>query len=289
MLKENLVFQSYRTSSVPESIKICQQSVRDWAATSRYSYQHIGDEFFEIVPDWYIKRCDGEKLPITDLARLLWAKQFLLDGWRRVIWIDSDVIIFDGDKINFELPYSYALNREIWLWREERKRYVYRRAINNCAMMFEAVDGFLTFYIDACLRLAKEKLGPIYRTDMGPKLLSAIIPSAKCPLVEGIGLFSPLVLWDLADQNIESFLIHSTLWGGDIGGANLCGSLSDKDVFRDQAIQDETFTIAISFLNRIAKESNTLNKWQITAREVACKEEADHLNQVLMSQGYACE
>ncbi len=288
MLKDNLVFQSFRTSSVPESIKICQQSVRDWAATSRYSYQHIGDEFFEIVPDWYIERCDGEKLPITDLARLLWVKQFLFEGWRRVIWIDSDVIIFDGNKISFEVPYSYALSQEIWLWREESKRYVYRKAINNCAMMFEAVDGFLTFYINACLGFAKEKSGPISRTDMGPKLISTIVPAAKCPLVEGIGLFSPLVLWDLADQNIESFLMHSMLWEGEIGGANLCGSLSDKDVFYDKAIQDETFTRAIGFLKRIAKESYTTSKLQVTDREVSCKEEADHLNQVLMSQGNLC-
>ena len=34
---------------------------------------------------------------ITDLCRLLQARHFLENGYERVIWLDADILIFDGE------------------------------------------------------------------------------------------------------------------------------------------------------------------------------------------------
>ena len=48
-----LVIQSYRTEAVPVWIESCMQSVRDWAHGAGFSYEFVGDEIFDFLPDDY--------------------------------------------------------------------------------------------------------------------------------------------------------------------------------------------------------------------------------------------
>ena len=80
-----LVLQSYRPAPVARWLARCLASVADWASRQGHDHLLLDDAFFAIVPDWYAARCGGERLPVTDLARLLWTRRLLDEGHARVI------------------------------------------------------------------------------------------------------------------------------------------------------------------------------------------------------------
>ena len=66
-------------------------TVEHWALANGYDYQSVGDEFFDTVPDWYMRKVRGRMPIAADLARLQWALRFLrrlrlgdLDGCRSI-------------------------------------------------------------------------------------------------------------------------------------------------------------------------------------------------------------
>src|SRR5258706_16177245 len=87
-----VVYQSYRTNSVPTWITRCLESVREWAKCQGFDYVFIDDRLFEYAPQWYRTKVKDDILLISDLARLKLAKEFLDQKYQRTIWVDADVL-----------------------------------------------------------------------------------------------------------------------------------------------------------------------------------------------------
>jgi len=94
---KTVVYQSYRTRDVAPWLATCQASVRDWAARAGHDYRHYGDELFDRVPDWYRAKAGSLVLPVSDLARLVLARELLAEGYDRTVWVDADLLVFDLD------------------------------------------------------------------------------------------------------------------------------------------------------------------------------------------------
>ena len=45
-------------------------SVERWAMANGYDYRSMGDELFDAVPDWYMRKVRGRMPIAADLARL---------------------------------------------------------------------------------------------------------------------------------------------------------------------------------------------------------------------------
>jgi hypothetical protein len=61
------------------------ESVASWAKAQGHDYRFYGDEIFDKLPKWYLDACKGHKWPMSDLARLLAARELLASGYTHVI------------------------------------------------------------------------------------------------------------------------------------------------------------------------------------------------------------
>jgi hypothetical protein len=101
MSSETVVFQSYRTQGVPGWISRCMQTARRWAEIRGFDYHFVDDRLFDYIPQEFRGRTQN-KVILSDLARLLVSRELLSEGYKRTVWIDADVVVFDPDP--WELP-----------------------------------------------------------------------------------------------------------------------------------------------------------------------------------------
>jgi hypothetical protein len=223
---DTLVFQSYRSAGVPVWLKRCLDSVEAWAGARGHAYLRLGDEFLEPVPGWFVDRCGEERLPVTDLARLLWVRRYLGEGWGRVVWLDADVLIPEPDR--FAIPHGapHAFGREYWLWQDDAGGLAGRWAVNNAVAMFTAGSSLLPFYIDACETLARDA-APLHRLDLGPKFLTALNAAVTLPLVSDLATLSPTLIAEIADgRDGEAMAMHAAAWQAPVAAMHLCRSVT---------------------------------------------------------------
>ena len=91
------------------------ETVPQWAEQRGYEYRFFDDGFFDRVPAWFKERVRQLILPMSDLARLLVARELLDAGFDRVIWVDADVLIFDLERFDVDVTANCAFCRELWL------------------------------------------------------------------------------------------------------------------------------------------------------------------------------
>ena len=220
------MFQTYRTSGVPDWILRCRRSVEDWAATRGYDYRFYDDEFFSVGPDWLKAKSQKSILPLTDFCRLIWIQRLLDEGFERVIWMDIDLLIFDPDR--FELtagPRGFSLTREISVYAKDGGVRADER-VNNSIMLFERRNGFLSFYTDAALELAQAAAGQLRSAQLGTYFLTAQHQLARLPLHRHVGCFAPNLLKGLYHQQSAWVDAYRMATGGPVRAANLCRSLA---------------------------------------------------------------
>ena len=86
-MTKTLVLQSAQPQRA-QWLDTCLASVESWAAQANYSYRFIGDELFDQVPDWYMRKVAGRMPIASDLGRLLWIKNLLDQGEAdTVVWL----------------------------------------------------------------------------------------------------------------------------------------------------------------------------------------------------------
>lgn len=224
MARDTLVLQSYRTTAVPDWIGECLASVRGWAHGSGYSYRVLGDELFEPLPAQLTMLGPPPALPATDLARLLWCRRLLEEGWRRVIWLDADIFVIDPDAFRIGAEDEYRLCRELWTWSEDGLLHG-RWAVSNCAMTFTHGQPFLARYIALCEEEARAAAQPLHRLALGPTLLTRIDREAPLPQIRTVATLSPLLIEAIrrgADALLNAFLVE---WQAPVHAVHLCRSL----------------------------------------------------------------
>lgn len=239
-----VVFQSYRTRNVSGWIARCLTSVRQWAIQSGHDYHFVGDEFLTLVPNWYRAKAGPEICPVTDLARLLLARELLSRGYELAIWMDADVLVFDPDAMRLNLTRGFAFTHETWVYAGPSGKPVVEHKVNNAITLFARQNRHLDFFIDACLRIARarEQLG---KFAVGTHFLSNLRRILPFPLVQIAGTLSAPLMREIAQDDRSDFLaVHGQALPQAIACANLCASLAWRDalgglpeVIYEQAIE----------------------------------------------------
>ena len=223
-----LVLQSCSNTQRETWIKDCLGSVERWAQAKGYTYRHIDDALFTVVPDWYMQKV-GTKLPIAaDYARLVFLQKALEEGFEQVIWLDADVLVFD-QALAFEFTGSCAFGHEVWIQERDGKLEA-RSNVHNAVCVFRQGCVILPFLLHTILsmmmRVDPAHLAPQFA---GPKLLNALHPLCNFTLLPQVGALSPLVVADIGKGGIRAvnlLLCKSTV---PPLAVNLCASLISAD------------------------------------------------------------
>jgi hypothetical protein len=219
---KTVVYQSYRTTNVPAWLGRCMKSVRDWASAAGFEYRFYDDAFFDLCPDWYRRKVGHDVLMMSDLARLLAARDLLAQGQERTIWIDADVLIFDPQAFAIDVTERFAFCRELWVNRKGPKFVGWER-VNNAICVFVAGNSFLEFYIDACQTLVRMAQKPDKRL-LGPILLTRLSEVLPLQLIGHVGTFNPLLMEHLARGDDRPLRAYRDTFGSPMHAANLCSS-----------------------------------------------------------------
>ncbi|MCG8509495.1 MAG: hypothetical protein MI741_09735 [Rhodospirillales bacterium] len=223
---KTLVYQSFRDTNRPVWIETCLASVRAWAETQAFDYRFFGDGFLDLVPDWYREKSGGRLPIITDLARLLAAREQLDAGYRRVIWLDADVLVFRPEVLRIDVAKQFAFGREIWVQRTASGRLRAYRNVHNAVCVFLRGNSFLDFYIHACQSVVSRLDGGVPQQIVGPKLLTSLHNSVGFQLIDAVAMFSPLVVCDILTGGGPALDLLLKRSDDPIGAANLCASLA---------------------------------------------------------------
>lgn len=221
-----IVYQSYRTRDVPSWISRCLQSVRTWAAAQQFEYRFIDDSFFDYVPAWYRQGAGGNIQVVTNLARLLVARELLAAGYERTIWMDADILVFDQQSFRVDVTSDFAFCREAWVW-SRWGALVNLPGVNNSVSVFIRDNRFLDFCIWAHEDLVRRGTR-IQAHGTSTRLLTALYAAAPFPLLTNVGVLSPVIARDLAATTGRLARKYAELHGAPIHAINLGGSLCGK-------------------------------------------------------------
>ena len=223
-----VVYQSFRVSDVPEWMERCMVSVKEWALKQGYEYRFFGDELFEFVPGWYRNRINNQIHLVADLARLEIAKQFLNNGYEKAIWIDADVLVFSPEQFTLPLDRSFAFCREMYVSNDENKQLVAYRRVNNAITLMSKGNSFLDFYIDACKNIVAQR-EKLQHTSVGTSFLTAMNLQFPIDHINQVGLFSPLVMRDIALGKGDALSLYMQAFAAPIYSANLCFTFNGSE------------------------------------------------------------
>jgi hypothetical protein len=221
-----IVFQSYRTERVPAWITTCMATVREWAAAQGFDYEFLDDRFLDLAPPWFREKAGPEICPVTDLARLVAARNYLERGCTRAIWVDADMLMFAPRHMSLDVVDGYAFCREVWTNIAPDGTPQFEHRANNAVSVFDTGNVQLDFLIDAFQRVARPQAQ--LRRIVYSRTLTRLAAVAPMPVVECIGIFSPALMADVASGRDRLLPAYAREVRAPLAGANMCGSLVGK-------------------------------------------------------------
>src|SRR5262245_8315575 len=259
-MSTTLVVQSYRTRDVPGWIPRCLHSVAEWSRAGGQDYEFVDDALFGLLPSWYRERCGAQILPQTDLARLLLLRQRLRGGYRRVIWIDADILIVNYANFHLDVRDGFALCYEMWIEAGANGSFLTRGpAINNAVIVMDAENPILEFLIYACQSIiGMQAPGAVGRLDASTLPLSRLGAIMPLPLLRCVGLISPPITRQVARGGGPLCAMYAAAFGSRIGAVNLCASLRGVPV-GGVALTDDHYSSAIDVLEQ--SRGNVFNQY----------------------------
>ena len=149
MLSPIIVLQSQNPARLDGWQGRCCATVEAWARRRGYEYRRCGDELFDRCPAFLRERHGAQPVVLSDLARLLWLREVLDEGFGHAIWCDADLLLFR----DFEpVIAGDRFGRECWVQRDARRLRSYRK-IHNAWLQFSRGSATLAFYIDRAAAL----------------------------------------------------------------------------------------------------------------------------------------
>ncbi|MGE5203613.1 MAG: hypothetical protein ACM3O6_16265 [Acidobacteriota bacterium] len=224
---DTVVVQSYRRENVPSWIGRSMASVESWARARGFDYRFVGDEIFDLVPGWYRERAGHAVQLLTDLGRLVLARNLLAEGYGRAVWIDADVFVFAPERLELPRERDFYLCREVWLEFTGRTIEISER-VNNCVCAFERGNGFLEFYIAACEQLVRDTPAPASPLVVGTQFLTHLDRVLRLPRIGNVGLFGAYLVRDVARGGGFFLNAFRQYFRAPIYAANLCASFRNK-------------------------------------------------------------
>jgi hypothetical protein len=236
---KTVVYQSYRPVEVPGWIDRCMQTVRCWAAANGFDYRFVDDRLFEYAPAWYRQKVANDVLPVSDLARLVLAKEFLAGGFDRTVWVDADVAVFAPDRFAIEVTDGVAFCKEAWVGPGPGGGFTTSLRVNNSVSVFVQGNQFLDFYIDACRRIVagRQRVG---RWDVGTRFLTVLNEFLRFQLLPSVGLINPPMMADITGGSDDSLRTYMAGFGSPVFAANLCASARHAR-FTDLVLSDAVY------------------------------------------------
>ena len=200
-------------------------TVRAWAPR----YEHVDDSFLDLAPGWVHDACSSV-LPITDVARLVLLQERLRTH-ERVVWLDADVLVFDGAAIDVSSPADVAVCVERWVTGAPGGGLQAVPFVCNAALSARNVDALLD------LTLERVRAGNVSDRSLGPDLLTPLHRSSPFGEIVGVSVASPHVVRE--EPGAWELLTSSVPWP--VGALNLCWSMSaGADAFVDRLLGDDT-------------------------------------------------
>jgi hypothetical protein len=244
---KTIVYQSYRTQDVPPWITTCMGTVRDWTRLQGYDYRFFDDGFFAYAPDWFRDKAQHAVCPVTDLARLVAARELLGQGYERSIWVDADLLVFDPAAWRIDLQQGFQFCHEVWIWTNAQGGLQPVHRVNNAVSVFSRGSPHLEFFIDACLRIGRHK-DRIGKLDVGTQFLSELRRILPFPLLENVGLLTPTMMQELLDGRAQPHLdVYARALRAPLACANLCGSFQGQP-FQGVATGDVLYAAVVDGL-----------------------------------------
>jgi hypothetical protein len=226
-----LVFQSHPRNA-PPWIRRCAASVRGWTRQQDWQYRLLGDELFRGIPLAITLKAQS-RLPLADLGRLLWTKRLLKD-WDRVVWIDSDVLVFNPESFLIDLSQEHLVCREILIARGRGGgKLTAAKAYNPTVLMFSRQSAFLDEWLRGIERKASASKG-LGDPDFGRDLLRRLSPRGGLPAVFSVGHFNAAILKEIHGHPGPAIGRMMEASGVPFAAANLCGhhKLPDETYLR---------------------------------------------------------
>ena len=251
MSAKQILIQSYPTSKVPNWIEQCIDSAHTLANLKGWEYHAKGDEIFDLVPQKIRSKLGSKKVMLTDLARLLWAKEILRNesSIGQVIWLDADVFVFSPEHININAETHFAVGRQNWIQAGSGQTLKVYRQVHNAILVLGHDLCVADFLIYSISRMINEMTHAPSPQIFGPKLLTALHNIVGFDVIESVGMASPLVLQDIARGGGKALSALSRTGTPPLGALNLCSSYQEKTV-DDILVNNSLFTRAIKRLNR---------------------------------------
>jgi hypothetical protein len=215
-----LVFQSH-AKNAPLWIRRCTASVRDWARQQGWEYRLIGDELFRGIPLAVTLKAQS-RLPLADLGRLLWTKRMLGD-WERVVWIDSDVLVFDPKSFLIDMSQEHLVCREILVSRhKDGDKLTVESSYNPSVLMVGRESTLLDEWLGIIDRKASTSAG-LGDADFGREILRKMSPRNALPAVLSVGHFNAAILKEIHGKTGPAITRMMQASGVPFAAANLCG------------------------------------------------------------------
>jgi len=238
-----VVFQSYRTHNVPSWIPRCMRTVEAWARGQGFEYRFIDDRLFDYVPEWFKQKCRPHICPITDLARLKLAREFLQEGFERTVWVDADMLIVAPERLSVDVGSQFAYCHEVWTYPDDAGHAAVSHRVNNSISVFVKGNAYLDFFIDACEQTARA-LPQMGKLDASTRFLTELHAILPFPILFNVGILSPALMSDIANGNAQFLPTYAQQLRAPIASANLCASLQDQ-TFQGVAIDARCYEVVI--------------------------------------------
>lgn len=248
---KTIVYQSFKADDVPSWLGRCLDSVMQWSRNNGFDYVRE-DNFYDYVPDWYVKKAQNKINVIADLARLKLARKYLDQGYERVIWMDADVIIFNPENLTIETTESHLLCNEVWLDTADNVDFgageiFCASKITNSITMFTQDSKFLDFYIEATESIVKRNVGYLSKLCVSTNFFTPLSKIVYLPLFHQVGLFSPILMHGIVSDDQEILQSYVQSLGSPVYAANLCYSFRNK-TYKGLSISDALFDETITKL-----------------------------------------
>lgn len=215
-MSKTVLIQSFRDFDVPDWINICQDSVKDYAKQRGWDYLFMGDEFFELAPNWAREAVKNNNLcTISDICRLEWIKK-LLEEYENVVWADIDILIMNPSVIEINFNESEGFAYELFFDSQGA-----HHGLNNSFMFFSRHSQLHERYLAASYENLKQA-DQVDRTALGSDLLRSFgIPDNR--LIKGlniVNLAASLRIHRNQLKKIPDYIANQSKY--EIGAVNLC-------------------------------------------------------------------
>jgi hypothetical protein len=247
----SILIQSYAPVPLPAWQQRCVDSVRDWGRRAGWEYRYVDDRLLEIVPPWYRERCGKQKLPVTDLGRLLLLREALAEAdCAEALWIDADVLVFAPQALEPRQPGGFAFARELWLWRKPGGPVRTQEGINNSLVYMRRGAPMLDSFIALCERIVAETPPEkLLHHSVSTLPLTRMAEQAPLPVVPGAGILSPQLIAEIAAGGSDLVRHYAALLEEPLSCANLCASLVERPIWGvtlDQAALEAAVAVLLA-------------------------------------------